>query len=180
MIIKRKNPCVPMVYYDKNTNMSDLTNLFVTFSSSFSTWRHRAEYLVSQFDYVDDSILPTWMWDSNVEWYFTGKLGKKDRREYSIYIDEHKKDYYQYKIIFQKRFTQIEINTYITGHSKLCNINDFYALTPISCKSRKRPKGMKNTYSSDRDKELDYYRMINEHICWFFSNFSGNFENKVR
>ena len=47
--------------------MSDLTNLFVTFSSSFSTWRHRAEYLVSQFDYVDDSILPTWMWDSNVE-----------------------------------------------------------------------------------------------------------------
>ena len=67
MIIKRKNPCVPMVYYDKNTNMSDLTNLFVTFSSSFSTWRHRAEYLVAQFDYVDDSILPTWMWDSNVE-----------------------------------------------------------------------------------------------------------------
>lgn len=35
MIIKRKNPCVPMVYYDKNTNMSDLTNLFVTFSSFF-------------------------------------------------------------------------------------------------------------------------------------------------
>ena len=35
MIIKRKNPCVPMVYYDKNTNMSDLTNLFVLFQVLF-------------------------------------------------------------------------------------------------------------------------------------------------
>lgn len=177
MIIKRKNPFVPTVYYDKNANMSDLSNLFCTFSSS--DYRYKVENIVEQNNYVNDSILPTWIWDANVNCYFTGKLGKRDEFEYSIYIDEHKKDYYQYKIIFRKRLTKIEINTYIAGHSNLCNINDFNALVPDSCKSGKKPEGMQNTYSSDKEKELDYYRMINEHIRWFFSNFSGKFKNEI-